>query len=412
MPSIVGATVAMKNSKILELLVLSLIIVLSLYPRLWHLETTPRMIVDEPANLRDIQKILQKPSGFYPGDFEWGFGQATLVHYPTIILAKLMRTAPNLLVLRLSSVLLSLAALIPFYFLVKFYTTKVIALCSTLLFSFNYFYLQFSRVGWTNMFVIFSGLFYIFFLQLALQKKSVFWFVLAGFAGGVILYGYRGGQVYLLAGFAYLLYHLATRYNFNQVPLRVAVFLGCTFLVSAPWLFRITNNWELYNLRQRVVNVFNANRPYHGFWKNDDILRYQIFTTTKSWILLEAVDGGGIENLRYLPLRDPPVNPVIRFLFMIGLILAIIKFKKTFIWLIVFFLGLLFGQLLTVDPPNGSRALVFLPVIYLFSALTVEKFYQLTGRKHLFLIVTVIISGILIYYDFSYYQYWMSWIPV
>ena len=401
------------RTTILELLSLSLLILVSLYPRLWHLSTIPPVIVDEPAYLRDIDAILKTGSWFSPANFQWDFSQATLFYYPTIFLAGILGTSPNLFTLRLSAVIFSLLALIPFYFLAKEYVHKIIALFLVLVFSFSYYYLQFSRVGWGVVSVTALGLYLIWFLQIAFRRTHPFWFALPGATAGIILYGYRAGEIYLVAGFLYLVSTLiAKKLCFKRTLFIVSIFVGSFLLTSAPWLYQISNNWELYNLRQRVVWVFNAERPYHGFWEKSDILKHQLSTTVKSWILLEAVDGGGIENPRYLPLKDPPVNLAIRILFLAGTVLAVLRFKETFPWLTIFILGLLLGQILTVDPPNGSRALVFLPIIYLFSGFALEKLYQLSGRSRLFLIIMVVFALIIAYNDFAYYQNWMRWIQV
>lgn len=394
-----------------ELFFLSLLILVSLYPRLWHLTTAPPVIVDEPAYLRDIDAILKTGSWFFPANSQWDFSQATLFYYPTIFLAGILGTSPNLFTLRLSAVIFSLLALIPFYFLAKEYVHKIIALCLVLLFSFSYYYLQFSRVGWGVVSATALGLYLIWFLQIAFRRPHPFWFALPGATAGIILYGYRAGEIYLAAGFLYLISTLiAKKLCFKRTLLIFSIFGGSFLLTSAPWLYRISNNWELYNSRQRVVWVFSAERPYHGFWKESDILKYQLSTTVRSWILLEAVDGGGIENPRYLPLKDPPVNLAVRILFLAGAILAVLRFKETFLWLTIFILGLILGQILTVDPPNGSRALVFLPIIYFFSAFTLEKLYQLSERSRLFLIIMVVFALIIAYNDFTYYQNWMRWI--
>src|SRR3989344_111966 len=131
-----------KNKKDIFLVVLILII--SLFPRLSGLTKYPNMIVDEAANLRDMNKLLSYDT-FHPIDYEWGYGQATLVHYPVLLIARL--GLDEFFSLRLTSVILSLASLIPFFFIVKKYTNSIIASCGTLIFSFSYYYLQFSRVG-------------------------------------------------------------------------------------------------------------------------------------------------------------------------------------------------------------------------------------------------------------------------
>ncbi|MBI4100838.1 hypothetical protein HY439_03850 [Candidatus Microgenomates bacterium] len=92
--------------------------------------------------------------------------------------------------------------------------------------------------------------------------------------------------------------------------------------------------------------------------------------------------------------------------------MAVLRIKETFVWFIILIAGLIFGQILTVDPPNGSRALVFLPVIFLFSAIALEKILSLTGKHRLFLAAFIIINLALAYADFSYYQNWMTWIKM
>ncbi|MBI4100837.1 glycosyltransferase family 39 protein [Candidatus Microgenomates bacterium] len=298
-----------------ELFFLILIILLAAFVRLWRLDSTP-MIIDEVANLRDITAMLSWQSGFYPADFGWDYSQATLLYYPTILNARILNTIPNILTLRLTSILFSLLALIPFYFLVKEYANMIFALGITLLFAVNPFYLHFSRVGWTTIYVVSLGLYLIWFLRIFLKNGCYLWLILAGFMAGIILYGYRSGEVYIFAGFLYLIYISATTdHNPKRIFLNLSIFTAIFVLTSIPWLLQIGKNWELYNLRQRVVNVSSIQRPYHGLNQEGDILKYQTITSVKSWIFLGAVDGGGIENPRYLPLKDPPVNIVIRILF-------------------------------------------------------------------------------------------------
>lgn len=186
------------KNKLLVAIFLAFLLFLSLIPRLWNLTTYPPVIVDESANIRDIQK-LQASNEFRPIDFEWGYGQATLVHYPPFFLVEL--GLENLLAVRLTSVILSILTLIPFFFVVKNYTNSTIAFCGTILFSFSYYYLQFSRVGWTNIHPIFLGLYLIWLVQEAIEKKSGLLFAVCGIIAGLLMYSYRSGQIYICSFF-------------------------------------------------------------------------------------------------------------------------------------------------------------------------------------------------------------------
>lgn len=391
------------------ILLLLLVLIISLYPRLWRLTDYPPMIVDEPANLRDINKLLSLP-GFHPIDYDWAYYQATLVHYPAILLIKF--GMDQFFALRLTSVILSILALIPFFYIVKKYTNQVIAFCTTFMFSFSYYYLEFSRVGWTNIQAILLGLFLIWFIDSAIENKSIFYFIISGLISGLLIYTYRSGEIYIFAGLILLISKLIRQKDLQQKIMNFGAFLLAFSITSLPWIIKIFSNWELYNLRTRVVYIFNTNLPYHGLYKQNEILIYQIISTIKSWILLLPFNGGGIENPRYLPLNNAPVSPVIAVFFMLGLIIAIYKFRITYVWLIIYFFALLFGQILTVDPPNGSRGLILLPIIYIFSALTLNLIFNKFKESKFIIPALITISGIISFLDFLFYQNWMTWIRV
>ena len=105
-----------------SLALIVIVILISIFPRLWELNKYPPVVVDEPAYLRDIDKMVQN-NNFYPADFQWDGSQATFVYIPTIILNKLF-ISDSLLALRTSSVIAGLLALIPFFLLVKRNTKK------------------------------------------------------------------------------------------------------------------------------------------------------------------------------------------------------------------------------------------------------------------------------------------------
>lgn len=403
----------LKNKKKSAVLYLLAILLFSLYPRLWNLKNSPPIIVDEPANLREIEKILET-GNFNITAFHWDFSKTHLVYAPTLALSYTLGAQNSFLALRLTSVIFSLLALIPFFYLVRAQTNNEIAAISTLLFSFSYYYLQFSRVGWINIiFVTCAGLYLFWLLQIALKRLTPYLIALAGVLAGIIFYSYRGGIIYIIASVIYLLISLKLNKTSAKKTFFFLSLFGIVFLITTgPWILKISENLDKYNLRSRVVSVKNVNMPYHGFTKFTDIYKYQVSTSFTSWILLSAVDGGGEENPRYLPLKVPPVNNLVRFTFWAGLVISFYKLKKNYHWYIVLFLGIVFGQILTVYPPNGARGLIMLPVIYLFSSLALFELYKKSDKSKVFLILIITASLLMSYLDFKYYQYWMTWIPV
>lgn len=403
----------MKKNNYKTLIYLFIILSLSLLPRLWKLEQYPPYVVDEPANLRDIDKIFNLGS-YNILDFHWDFSKSQLVYLPALSLIGLLGRHESFLALRLTSSLLSLLALIPFFFIVKSLTNRAISFATTLLLSFSYYYLQFSRVGWNDIIgVTCLGLYLIWFLEIAGRKKSVFWSALGGIVAAIIFYSYRGGAIILAVSPFYLFYVLWSQRVSKKVFVKVvASFATVAILLSLPWALKISRNWEKYNLRFRVVSIKNASIPYHGLTKREEISKYQVLTSIKSWVFLDAVDGGREENPRYLPLKEPPVNTFVRIGFLLGLLASLVKPKKVAVWLLIYILGIIFGQILTVDPPNGARGLIMLPAIYIFFAVGFYKLYEMTRKNKLFLAFLIIVSLLYCYLDFSYYQDWMGWIKV
>lgn len=394
-------------------LIIMALLVLSLIPRLWELTTYPRMIVDEPANLRDMNKLIESHA-FRPIDYEWSFGQATIVHYPAITLIK-AGIIDQFLALRITSVILSTLGLIPFYFIIKKFSNALIAFNTTILFSFSYYYLQFSRVGWTNIHTITLGLFLIMFVEQAIIRKSLLFYLISGLIAGLLIYTYRAGELYILAGFIFLVLNV---FSFKEkVALnakRFALFIFIFLLVSSPWISKILSNWNLYNLRANVVSIKNIELPYHNLYNQNEIIKYQILTAIKSWLIFIPINGdaGNIENIRYLPLSYPPINPLLIPLFWFGLISGINNWRKIYIWLFLFFSGLVLGQIMTVHPPNGSRGLILLPTMYIFIGYSLNYLYKKSKTVKNINLLFIILSIIVAIADFIYYQYWMSWIGV
>ncbi len=367
-----AAKIYKKNASLILLL---LVLFLSIPPRMWKLTEYPSIVVDEAANLRDINRLLTLKT-FRPIDFEWGFAQATLVHYPAILLIKL-GMQDEFFALRLTSVILSVLALIPFFLILRKYTNLLTSFLTTILFSYSYFFLQFSRVGWTNIHMLTVSIYILFFVEKAAETKKSVWFILGGIFSGVLLYMYRAGEIIIAASAVYILTKsVQQKISFKKVCINITLFAGPTVVVGLPWVIKILFSWEQYTLRERVVSIFNAPKPYHGLVDITSILFYQLDTVLMSWVFMLPHQAGGIESQRYLPLSYTTISPILILLFFLGIFLAIKSFKNTFNWFIIFVLGLLFGQVLSVDPPNGSRGLILLPIIYFFIGISIFSLYE------------------------------------
>lgn len=408
-------TVTNKTVLLINIALVILLIIISLFPRLWELTIYPPIIVDESAYLRDINKLINV-GGFHPVAFQWDFSQATLLYYPTILLLNLLKTNNQLFALRLVSVIFSLLSLIPFFFIMKKHSNSLIAFCITLLFSYSYYYLQFSRVGWGVIYSTTLGLYLIWVLKLAVEKHSKLLFIISGILSALTLYTYRAGEIYIAAGIVLLCVELffLSGFKTKEKLLNVLFFLIAFVAISFPWLNQIINNQAKYQLRERVVSILNTSYPYHNSFTQISVFLYQIAITLKSWILFLPVNGnaGNFENTRYLPLSYPPITPILIPLFLMGLILAIKNLRYAYTWLFILLFGLIFGQIMTIHPPNGARGLIVLPAIYFFIGLFLNLLYQKLKNFPFINLLIISFSIIVAIMDFIYYKYWMSWIKV
>jgi hypothetical protein len=283
------------------------------------------------------------------------------------------------------------------------------------MFSFSYYYLQFSRVGWTNIHTITLGLLLILLVELAINKNRILFYLISGILGGLLTYTYRSGEIFILASLIMFLSNMIiSKIHFTKKIINLSIFLLVFLLISWPWINKILGNWNLYNLRADAVSIGNVKFPYHELYEQNKIIQYQIAATFKSWILLNTINNnaGNTENARYLPLRRPIISPTLIPFFWTGIIIAFKKWRKSFIWLFIFFSGLIFGQIMTVDPPNGSRGLLLLPVMYIFIGYSLNYFYKIMKNIKYINILLILFSIIITITDFLYYQYWMTWIKV
>src|SRR3989338_2235726 len=394
-----------------SLALIVIVILISIFPRLWELNKYPPVVVDEPAYIRDIDKMVQN-NNFYPADFQWDGSQATFVYIPTIILNKLF-ISDSLLALRTSSVIAGLLALIPFFLLVKRNTNDTVAFSTTLLFSFSYYFLQFSRVGWGVVWATTLGLYLIWVIENLKNKNDFLKVSIAGLFAALTFYTYRAGEIYIVAASIYLTQRiLISKELFMKRVTKIVLFFLIFLTISSPWIIKINSNPDFFNLRSRVVSIQNVDKPYQGLYKDIDILKYQITTSFKSWIFFLPSDKGNHETPRYLPKGYPTVNPLITVLFLAGVVIALINLKRYYIWFFIYISGVIFGQILTVYPPNGARGLIILPIVYLFSSLSLFYIYKEFSKYRFIGHILVLISFIMAFLDFYFYTQWMTWIKV
>ncbi|MDP3888673.1 MAG: glycosyltransferase family 39 protein [bacterium] len=389
-----------------DLIFLVIIILVSVFFRVIGLDKIPTNISgDEVTNLSDVYKIIfGKGISFY--SFMGDGSVAGINFYWSSLFINFFGLEKTIFALRFSIATLSILSLIPFYLLLREEVTPRVSFIFTILLSANFVFLNFSRTAWINMGIVFTGLFLILFLEKALKENHLKWFLLSGFFAGLTLYGYHYGRIMVLSLFLYL-FLLFLKKEKRKIIYFKGVFLTIfvAFLVFLPFLINIFKDHGEAILRRPIAA--------YAFPQNINIFQHQVEYTLKGFILLDgSVVSEGIENMRYLPFHNPPVNIFIKILFLAGLVYFVLFERKFTIWLVVL-VSILLTQIASSLPPNFSRGIFYLPFVYFISAIFFYKIWTYSRccfpkNPKIIYLFALFFTGLLFFYDTNRYFQWMG----
>lgn len=397
-----------------DIIALFILITVSFLIRVIALDRLPENITgDETTNLLDIYQLFYGKThqlfGFVGDGTEAGF----TTYWYGVFFILFGTDNHGFIALRLAVATLSILSLIAFYFLLKEKTSRTISLIGTLMLSANYIFLNFSRTGWLNMWVICFGLFFILFLGLMLTYKKFIYMLLTSISAALLFCGYHFGKILLLFVCIYLLIlYCNVRTKDKMLAQKIFLFFLITIGLLTPFLTTIalTGGKSLF-LRPQTVFVFNP-----LFIQTPYVLLSLIFTQALQNVRgLLFLDGSAVpltlENARYGPFTSPPVDFIIKILFFPSLFFGIIyhRTKLTLWWIIA---GATFlTEFLTIDTPNFARGLFMIPFIYFLIGIF---FYQLQQRlssykiQSVFKISLAIVAVIIFFFDLAIYVSWIQ----
>jgi hypothetical protein len=322
-------------------------------------------------------------------------------------------------------------ALFPFYALIRRVVGVPAGLAAVALLATGRWYLHFSRSGWENVQTAFFALLAAWAITVALERGERRWFVAAGFAAALGLYGYFAGRFILAALLAYA--PLAWWWSRStgeplvlsgrNGPVKVRTFpigrrrvppsavltgflitAGTAILLFVPQLRTIHNDWDYFNQRSRIVLIFNQDRPYLGESSTAGIVRLQVDRMVSGFI---AMDGTNFNNGRYSPPGKSILDTATGLLFLFGLGLSLLRWRATALWWSMLFVPLAGTQILTSNTPDAARAVIVAPFMYLFVGLSINAAYSVVPRaaKHaatvalVAVVLAISIVNINVYFD-------------
>jgi 4-amino-4-deoxy-L-arabinose transferase-like glycosyltransferase len=358
----------------LEAIALGLVILMASALRVIWLDTIPGNITaDEADNLSTVIRVQVTGE---PGLF--GLDWKPQPAMSTYIFAGFMAIfGDDIFGMRMASALFSTLALFPFYALARRVVRPVSALGGTALLATGLWYLNFSRSGWENVHVAFYALVAAWALTVALERRTLRWFALAGLFAALGLYGYFAGRLIIVALCAYLPVALWASRGYRRTVLAgYAVLVLVAVVLFLPQVPAVTDDRELFNRRTDVVNVFEQPRPYMGRESNVDILRLQIERNLRGFFLF---DGDMFVHGRYGPVGQTLLDPVTGFLMLSGMAIGAFRWRSTALWWAMLLVPLALTQIPTSLTPDGARAVIAAPFMYLFVTLALDAFIDI-GR--------------------------------
>lgn len=383
----------------LELIPLLGLLMPLVFIRLWLLEEVPSNVTgDEVEYLNDVLRILHKGMGFFAlaGDGS----QPAINFYYMAGFVKLLGEDNAIVAMRLSSGVMSLAAIVAFYFYLRLKAGPWPSLLAAGLLGTNFVFLNFSRGSWLNAGTLFFGILSFLLLELALAKRRLWLSGAAGFAAACAVYGYAAGRVFPLASLAYLGYlGLRRRLHWRTALVHGLVFNVVLLIVFLPQLVAISQDFERYTMRGRTTFIGDEwgrgvaslllskdfEEPYYGETDMKDILWHQVTYSIRGFVFLDpAVGGEGRENARYGPIDEAPVDVVTRILFFLGMATVLFVHRRDIVQPTIALLGMIVGlQIIVTLPPNYARGLFLLPFIYLLVGLLIDKAWSLPWAGNL-----------------------------
>ena len=373
-----GELLALYSDRVLPIAVL----LVAIFLRLHNLDTIPSgLLWDEAYNGINALTVLD---GERPIFFEINFGREPIfIYFQAISVALLGQTT---LALRIVSAILGILTVVGAYLLARQMFSQRVALLTCGWLSLSLWHLVFSRMGYRTISLpLFLAVgFYCLWRGLEtvrsqsesrqapspLDPRSTIWFALGGIVIGLSLYTYSTARFapFVIVALALYLAFLHRDLFRRSLP-GLALAFALTTIVFMPLGLFFLNHPASFLDRAQEVTIVNTEL------QNGDPVQALLDSALRSLGMFAIRgDGGWEKNISGRPIFDP----LSALLMLIGIALAVRRFRKPeygfiVIWLVVMFVP----SLLAVDgTPSFLRATAIIPAIFLLPALGAARLWE------------------------------------
>ena len=389
-----------------ELIILSSVLLMAFLLRTLNLTTHPYPWSGDEASIGiEARRIL---NGELTNFFDTGWSlQPNWSFIPTAITEMIF--GQNILAVRLTSAVAGTLAVLFVYLTARLLFNPSIALMAASFLATLPYNVHFSRIGVNNIFDSLMSALLFWLIAKAMQKNDARYYYSAGILGGLCIYTYAGTRLALIIGVIILLFVIIRQrgYLYSHWKHLIAFFFGivismapqAAFFIRHPHIFmgRLGQEGILFNgwLAQRAIETGQSEL---------DILINQFTRTTLVFITSPAPGNFFNSPNPYLTIFGS-----ILFLLGMGYSLAYMFEMRYFILLVWFWAVILFGGILTLNPPANTRLLMTSPAVSIFMALGtfkvveyLQKFRIIPERAVTFIFFAVV--SIITYQNINFYM--------
>jgi 4-amino-4-deoxy-L-arabinose transferase-like glycosyltransferase len=282
--------------------------------------------------------------------------------------------------LRMVSALIGAASVLTTYLLVRELWGRRLAWLAAAILAFGHFHVHYSRLALNN---ITDGLFVtlcFWLLMRGLRTGARVTFALAGAAVGLAWYGYVGGRLIVLMMLVVIgVWIVVQRRRPGPIRAGLVVLALAMFVAVAPLLFHYLAHPATFASRYNQVSIFASG------W----LAREQVITGRSAFSLLLQQVWKSVSAFHYTP--DPtfcyrPGVPLLDFvsgvlmLFGLGAATACRRRRADGLLLLWFWMALVFGWVLTENPPSSQRLVIAAPALAILVALGGDWLLRLARR--------------------------------
>lgn len=389
-----------------ELMCLVVIVAVSSFLRLYRLDQLPiGLSADTAYKGVAASRILH---GDFPIFFaeDWG-GVEPMYMYVLAAFMHLLGMTP--LVLKATSAVIGIVTVPTLYLLARdLFDSRPIGLLSSFWLAVSYWHLNYSRLGWEIILVPLFVIVTVYFLWRALKSGRPIDFVLAGVCLGASMYTYQAARALAILFVLYLVvWSLMHKRSWRRDGARMGLSLLVATFVFCPLGGYFLTHPDSFTGHANNVSIFNPEL------NGGSPLGALVSSTAKTVAMFHLLPD---PNWRHNPSQRPILDPITGVLFLLGLGITVLRFRRPqYLLILVWILTMSLPAVLTASGlPHSSRSIGLLPVACILPAIGLHEATvwfksrtASTGVTRLTVLVAVIL--LLLVTASTYVDYFTVW---